>query len=206
MNVVSLCDYTGNAVKPWLEAGHECWIVDMQHARGVTSQGRLHRVGADIHELHPYHRWLPNVVDFAMAWPDCTHSAYSGQRWRRDEGPRAAAMGFLLFAACWDLCRHWEHACRAAWMLENPDGWVCSWCKPDHSFHPWEYGDGYSKKTNLWTGGGFVMPPKIPEMFAATIDNRIHRAAPGPGRRNFRSATPMGFATAVYEANAEASR
>lgn len=29
--VISLCDYTGNMVKPWLEAGYEAFIVDPQH-------------------------------------------------------------------------------------------------------------------------------------------------------------------------------
>jgi hypothetical protein len=33
-------------------------------------------------------------------------------------------------------------------------------------------------------------------------DDRIHKAAPGPERANIRSATPMGFARAVFEANA----
>jgi hypothetical protein len=32
-------------------------------------------------------------------------------------------------------------------------------------------------------------------------DDRIHKAAPGPERANFRSATPRGFAQAMYEAN-----
>lgn len=33
-------------------------------------------------------------------------------------------------------------------------------------------------------------------------DDRIHKCAPGPDRQNFRSATPMGFARAVFQANA----
>ena len=32
-------------------------------------------------------------------------------------------------------------------------------------------------------------------------DDRIHKAAPGPDRQNFRSATPKGMARALYEAN-----
>ena len=31
--------------------------------------------------------------------------------------------------------------------------------------------------------------------------DRIHKAAPGPDRANYRSATPMGFARAVFKAN-----
>jgi hypothetical protein len=32
-------------------------------------------------------------------------------------------------------------------------------------------------------------------------DDRIHKAAPGPDRANFRSATPLGFAKAVFACN-----
>lgn len=32
-------------------------------------------------------------------------------------------------------------------------------------------------------------------------DDRIHKCAPGPDRANIRSATPMGFARACFEAN-----
>lgn len=199
--IISLCDYTGNAVKPWLDAGHECWIFDTQHPRGITREGLLVKVGADVYELHPYHQWMPATAYMVFAWPPCTHLAYSGARWRRKNGPRAAAMGFLTFAACWDLCRYYEHERGARWMIENPDGWVCSWCQPDYSFDPYEYGDGYTKHTNLWVGGGFVMPAKVPSLFAERVDDRIHRCPPGSERQNIRSATPMGFANAVYEAN-----
>lgn len=32
MKVVSFCDLTGNMVRPWAEAGYECWCVDVQHS------------------------------------------------------------------------------------------------------------------------------------------------------------------------------
>lgn len=32
-------------------------------------------------------------------------------------------------------------------------------------------------------------------------DDRIHKCPPGPERHNIRSATPLGFARAVFEAN-----
>ncbi len=34
MKILSLCDYTGNMVKPWAHAGHDCYIVDIQHPEG----------------------------------------------------------------------------------------------------------------------------------------------------------------------------
>tara|TARA_R110000822_G_scaffold298623_1_gene421452 strand:- start:328 stop:486 length:159 start_codon:yes stop_codon:yes gene_type:complete len=36
-------------------------------------------------------------------------------------------------------------------------------------------------------------------------DDRIHKAAPGPDRADFRSATPLGFARAVFATNQPAA-
>ena len=76
------------------------------------------------------------------------------------------------------------------------------------TFHPWEYAaleeqDNYTKKTCLWFGNGFVMPSKQPNGNLGLPDDRIHRASLGDDRANFRSATPMGFARAVFESNKE---
>ena len=46
------------------------------------------------------------------------------------------------------------------------------------------------------------MPDQFKAAGLSEPDNRIHAAAPGPERANFRSATPKGFAQAVFEANA----
>ena len=46
--ILSLCDRTGNMVRPWLEAGHECWIVDIQHEPGIHRDGNLVQVGVDL--------------------------------------------------------------------------------------------------------------------------------------------------------------
>lgn len=35
--ILSLCDYTGNAVKPWIEAGYPGMIVDIKHPKGYTT-------------------------------------------------------------------------------------------------------------------------------------------------------------------------
>ncbi|MER2138203.1 MAG: hypothetical protein ABS909_10160, partial [Arthrobacter sp.] len=65
----------------------------------------------------------------------------------------------------------------------------------------YEAGDNYTKKTCLWTGGEFIMPQPAKDPALGAPDNRIHAAPPGPERANFRSATPMGFARAVFAAN-----
>lgn len=94
-------------------------------------------------------------------------------------------------------------------MVENPVSVISSlWRKPDHTFSPsdfttYERDDNYNKQTMLWTGGGFVMPKPRRDASLGPPDDRIHRAPPNAARANFRSATPRGFAQAVYEANGE---
>ena len=46
------------------------------------------------------------------------------------------------------------------------------------------------------------MPASCQDFSLGSPDDRIHKCAPGPDRQNFRSATPMGFARAVFAANA----
>lgn len=43
--VVSLADLTGNMVRPWAEAGCECWCVDVQHS---IRKDRMEEVGAGL--------------------------------------------------------------------------------------------------------------------------------------------------------------
>jgi hypothetical protein len=47
-----------------------------------------------------------------------------------------------------------------------------------------------------------VMPPVFKDRSLGAPDDRIHKAPPGEGRANFRSATPKGFSAALYLYNA----
>ena len=93
------------------------------------------------------------------------------------------------------------------YFIENPVSVISTeWRRPDYSFHPHEYGgyaggaaDGYTKKTCLWTGNGFELPEKKPIRLDDKTHDRIHKMGPSPERANMRSATPMGFARAVFE-------
>jgi hypothetical protein len=207
VNVISICDRTGIAVQPWAEAGYPCTLIDIQHPRGVSRHENITVVGASVYELHPYHRWMPQgPVAMVFAFPPCTDLTFSGQRWRRENGPSATAEGFRLFAACWDLCRFYEKERGAAWCLENPKGIPNSWCKPDHVFHPWQYGDNESKETHLWSGGGFIMPAPSVLLKPADVQQSVWEMAPGPERANKRSQTPPGFSRAVFDVNEPAIR
>jgi hypothetical protein len=89
-------------------------------------------------------------------------------------------------------------------MVENPVSVLATkWRKPDYYFNPYDYSgycadDNYTKKTGIWCGNGFVMPPVNRDPSLGEPDDRIHKASPSDDRANFRSATPMGFARAVH--------
>jgi hypothetical protein len=201
--MLSLCDRTGVMCRPWADAGYICLAVDIQHEPGVTIDGNIWKVGADLRT------WLPPLADYAFvaAFPPCTNLAVSGARWFRDKGLRGLIDGLELVERCADICE-WS---QAPWLLENPVSTISTyWREPDHTFHPWEYGgwgegdDGYTKQTCLWVGGGFTMPARKP--VPITDPNRIHHASPGPKRGDVRSITPTGFAYAVYVSNTRIAR
>ena len=205
--MISLFDVTGVMAQPWLEAGYECWTVDIQHPAayetgGVTTDGRLNKVHADLSQP-----WLCPVdrerIAFVAGFPPCDHLAVSGARWFRGKGLRALSRSVSMFATAAEFCE-WAGA---PYLIENPVSAISTyWRKPDYTFHPHDYtafclDDSYTKKTCLWTGGGFLMPTPERHTDAPEPDDRIHKCPPGPDRHNVRSATPAGFARAVFEAN-----
>lgn len=190
--IISCFDYTTNMVKPWADAGYLCYCVDMQHPQGETQEGNIIKVGADM--LH----WLPprGNIAFAAFFPPCTDVAVSGARWFRDKGLGKLINALTLFKRSVDLAE----LTGAPYIIENPVCTVSSyWRKPDYTFDPCDYGDPYTKKTCLWSGNGFKMPPK--QRVEPTQGSKMHLMPPSDERANLRSATPTGFANAVFEAN-----
>jgi hypothetical protein len=202
--VDSLCDLTGNMVRPWAEAGYECNCYDIQPPKVLVEEfpsGGIIR------------HWTRNVMSLnfdgrrraaVFAFPPCTDLSSSGARWFAVKGLQTLIDALDVVEACRRYCDE----SGAPWMLENPVGRLSTcWRKPDFMFHPFEYAgypggesDTYTKRTCLWTGGGFVMPEKR-TIEGAEIDDRIHKMPPSADRGNLRSVTPMGFAYAVFAAN-----
>ena len=196
--VLSIFDHTGNAVRPWVEAGHEAWCVDLLNENG--EQDGIRSVKADLRHWRPPCR----EIAICMAWPPCTHLAISGRRWFRGKGLFALAESIELFAHAVAICE----ATGAPYLIENPVGTISTyWRPPDFKFDPADYAlyapeadEAYTKRTCLWTGGGFQMPDY--KGVEPVDGSRMHRLSPSPDRANLRSATPHGFARAVFEANA----
>lgn len=199
--VVSLCDRTGNIVRPWIENGYRAITVDLKPAPAEEA-GREHIV-CDVARLN-LHAWKPVAV---FAQPPCTDLASSGARWFKGKGLAALIAALQTVEACRLFCE----ASGAPWMIENPVGTLATyWREADHTFDPCDFGDPYTKTTCLWTGGGFVMPPVIypGDMFEAptwtepTKGSAIHVMPETDDRPDKRAETPPGFARAVYLANA----
>ena len=205
--IISLCDLTLNGCLPWIEAGYEVFAVDPQHGTTTTIDG-VARFAGTIEDAMPTIGELirGGTVAFVFGYPPCTDLAVSGARWfetKRQADPLFQAKAIMLA----EQCRTIGRLSGAPYMVENPVSVLASaFGKPQHSFHPADYtayepSDNYTKKTCLWTGNGFVMPQPAKDPSLGKPDNRIHFASPGPERANFRSATPMGFARAVFDAN-----
>lgn len=186
-------------VRPWSDS-HDCLCLDTRHSiRRDRADGRVTFRWADVRSVTPESIPRPSIV---FAFPPCTNLAVSGARDFQRKGIQGLIDGLQIVEACRRLCEWFG----CPYMIENPVSRLSScWRKPDYTFHPWEYGDPWFKRTCLWTGGGFVTPrPEFNEP-PAECDEAIWKMPPSADRADKRSETPMGFARAVYEANRSAS-
>lgn len=230
--VISLYDYTGEAVKPWALSGYDCVCFDIQHSKVVSRVERFQGGGsvayihADLYDkdvLSEIALKYTDKVAFGMAFPVCTDLAVSGAA--HFENKRISDPIFQYKAA--DNARWCEVLFQnlgCPYFIENPVSVLASlWRESDHRFDPFEYGgyipeedaqhpkwpeyiaprDAYPKRTCLWTGGGFVMPDQKPVECPEGYSTQ-HKKLGGKSQKtkNIRSATPRGFAIAVKQANA----
>jgi len=218
--ILSLFDYTTETVKPWAAAGYTCYCVDIQHPAGETREvwgdGVIVRVGADLFTWQP-----PAGVHFVfgIGFPPCTDLAVSGakhfaRKLAANPEYRTEAMSLVY------RCRDIFEALGVPYAIENPVSVISSeWRKPDYIFHPYEYGgyipefegehpiwpefiaarDAYPKRTCLWTGGGFRMPKKLEVPVDAGYSTQFLKlGGKSMKTKNIRSATPRGFAAALF--------
>lgn len=208
------CDLTGVMGEPWREAGYDIVLVDPQHGETTTEQHAngttTHRIAGTILDALPFIGQLRKThhIAFAFGFPPCTDVAVSGAKHfeaKRQKDPHFQAKAALVA----EQCRTAFILLGCPWGFENPVSVFSSiFGKPDHIFHPHHYtgfepADNYTKTTCLWTGGGFMMPEPCVNTALGQPDDRIHKAPPSAARANFRSATPAGFARAVFQVNAQ---
>lgn len=208
MKIISLYDRTTQMVVPWAEAGHHCSCYDIQHPidqEGLNIDhyeggGIVERVYADLSDENFLGYIDLENIDMIFAFPPCTHVAVSGRAHFKNKGLKKLIESLVLFDRVLDIVK----LTNAPWMIENPISTVSTyWRKPDYYFHPWQYGDNYTKKTCLWVGNGFVMPtPSVVEEPPDVDKKKILFTGPRTkDSGDLRSITPVGFSRAVFEAN-----
>lgn len=151
--------------------------------------------------------------DLIFAFPSCTNMAGCGSKYDRNSDDIELDVDVAKVA------ERLGGIFECPWMVENPVGKLCTeWRKPDYYFNPYEYGgymsgfeesfhpkmparDGYTKKTCIWAGNGFVMPEKRPVEHCGFFWGWKSLGGDSAKTKQLRSLTPRGFARAVFEAN-----
>lgn len=182
--ILSLCDYSGVWSQPYLDAGYEVVRIDLEHGQDV----RLLEFQGSVHGV--------------LAAPPCRVFCRPGARLWQQWGDVQLLDGLSIVDACLRIVA----VCRPAWWaLENPPGRLDKFLGPPaFEFHPWHFGDPWTKHTYLW--GKFanpkrqsVEPEAMPDHLPPGRRDRTSRMS--SSWRKQRAETPGGFAKAFFEAN-----
>lgn len=189
--ILDLCGGTGSWSKPYRDAGYDVRLVTLPEQDVCDFRWSF---------LRDRERGVAPEVYGILAAPPCTEFAGSGARWWASKDPELLFEAIAIVRACLAII---DAAKPKWWALENPIGRIRS-CVPELgppllTFDPCDYGDGYTKRTQLW--GRFKIPPFTAKCGDAPEGSKMHLVAPGPRRQEIRSATPPRFARAFFAAN-----
>ena len=185
--ILDLCGGTGSWSKPYKEAGYDVRLITLPET--------------DVIDYQP-----PKNVYGILAAPPCTQFSLARTTAKI---PRNFFEGMETVKACLEIiwvCRASADSKLRFWALENPMGYLRQFLgKPALTFNPCDYGDAYTKKTDLW---GFFKEPKknTVELDDETkalcaINSRKLPKIEGLNQAARRAITPAGFARAFFEAN-----
>ena len=203
-------------------AGQELQPADVETFEGG---GTIFYIHADLYNIGTLLQIIKRhagCASFLSAFPVCTDMAVSGAS--RFASKAKVNPEFQNEAAAHAMmCSVLADNIGCPYYIENPVSVLSTlWRKPDHTFHPYEFGgylpsddvhprypdyiasrDAYSKKTCLWTGGGFTMPaPKSVDCVSFGAASQFTKlGGKSMKTKNIRSATPRGFALAVCLSN-----
>jgi hypothetical protein len=225
---VFLYDYTGLMAQPWLDAGYLCYSFDGQHPSGKSMPRKNHVVVGGwcdplkkLIDANQIVNVVGDGVEFVFGFPECTDLTVAGAK--HFERKRNLNSLFQLEAIeLADLVRCVGVLFDCPWAFENPVGVLSTqYRKYDFKFDPCDYGgylpgddihplypdiypprDAYKKATCIWHGNGFKKP-KMKRVDPVSENNPGWEKLGGNSLRtkNIRSATPRGFAQAVFESN-----
>lgn len=190
--IVSIYDASGNALRPWAEAGFPCIAMDRLNRNNIelTDRAFIYYAHLDIPQIGGAESIIADLtlltrahkrIALVMGWPPCDDLAVSGARhFMKKAAANPAFQDNAVSAAkhAMEVASHFN----SSWLTENPVSVLASkWRKPDVYFHPWEFGgylpeddvhplypeyikprDAYPKKTGIWHSKDFIFPEKKP--------------------------------------------
>jgi hypothetical protein len=206
--ILDLCGGTGSWSKPYEKAGYDVYNITLPYNNIInvyfyrdeylTIKGLNNRADTVLSY---------NKIYGILAAPPCAMFSFARTRAKT---PRDFKAGMALVFACLRII--WGVRCRTKltfWALENPLGYLRQFLgKPTFTFDPCDFGDPYTKKTDLW--GYFNIPKKHPvklsadEIARCKINNRklpSISGITGNKQADKRAITPAGFAKAFFEVN-----
>lgn len=209
--ILDLCGGTGSWSEPYRKAGYDVrnitlpdydiLLTDFVCEKLIQFHGQSEKINSiDIQRVYGI-----------LSAPPCTMFSLARTRAKT---PRNLAEGCKLVEKCLEViwyCRKYKKL--AFWAMENPMGYLRQFMgKPPFHFNPWEFGDPYTKGTDIW--GYFNFPvKKYKVMTEVMTEEQIlkcktnSRQLPsisditGSKQKIARAITPAGFAKAFYEAN-----
>lgn len=199
--ILDLCGGTGSWSRPYKEAGYDVRVITLPEY--------------DVLTYNP-----PDNVYGILAAPPCTE--FSVLNCKAEARERKPEDGLKTVIACLRIIRKSNPKW---WAMENPVGYLREYMgKPTVTFQPWEYGDPWTKRTDLW--GTFSPPQKVYSAWEDVPNKLPLYTRPGRGKPNFaylhksahalipqlsfavpqtdaefRAMTPPGFAQAFFRAN-----
>lgn len=198
--ILDLCGGTGSWSRPYNNNEYEVKIITLPKY--------------DVRYYNP-----PKNVYGILAAPPCTE--FSVLNCKAEPRQRDEQSGMEIVNACLQIIKE----CKPVfWALENPRGFLRKYLgKPKLNFQPWQYGDAWTKSTDIW--GEFNIPEKlynnwndVPKLDLYTRPCRekpsfafLHKSEwnkipqlsfhKPQSDAEFRAMTPPGFAKAFYGAN-----
>lgn len=180
--ILDLCGGTGAWSKPYKDAGYDVKIITLPQW-DLTDENTV--------------KYCINQNPYGILFAcDCSVWSNAGVHlWKKRTSDQVFNAAQLLIKGL----RIIYSVGPAFWCLENPVGKMKKILgKPQFKFHPYQWGDGYTKYTYLW--GKFNMP--LFQRSVKILNKKYIKDMPGGSKQKERRAiTPPGFAKAFFAAN-----
>ena len=200
--ILDLCGGTGSWSRPYKEAGYDVRNITLPDY-DVTNWETEEMI---------YYLNRDRGIYGILAAPPCQMFSFARTNAKK---PRDLKEGMECVRACLDIiwkCMEIKQDTRKKklplkfWALENPNGMLKYFLgKPAFEFSPYDFGDGYKKRTMLW--GWFNEPKKSPIKCDKPKFDKLTTKEIAPEyygkltRQERRAITPKGFAEAFFRAN-----